>query len=290
MAADSWQQLLAVADRLEPEARQRFLAAVAQLRDTLDVDAIAQAVAAGDPLTAQMFGADHEFATDLEPLLDTMQRAFIEAGRLTATQLAAELGTALRFDVVDPQAAAFATQQVALLVTNVTQETQAAIRTVIGRAFTDGLTRREASALIKPMIGLTERQALSVFNYREGLVENGVGSARLDTLVGQYTARQLRLRAETIGRTELMAASNTAQHALWQQATDKGLLEEDRTNRKWLVTPDDRLCRYCRAMEDQVVGLNEEFVSPLDGRRVLTPPLHPRCRCTVRLVFLKRTA
>jgi hypothetical protein len=292
VAADAWQQLLAVADRLEPEARARFLAAIAQLREAIDVGAIAEAVANRDPITAQVLGVvDHQFAVYLDPLLDTMQRAFIDVGRLSASQLTELLGaTAVRFDVVDPLAASFATQQVALLVKQITQETQAAIQTVIGRAFTDGLTRRDAAALIRPLIGLTERQALAVFNYREGLTENGVAASRAETLVAQYAARQLRRRADTIARTELMAASHAAQHALWQQAADKGLLEADRTRRKWIVTPDDRLCRVCQPLGDQVRALDEPFESPIDGRTVLTPPLHPNCRCTLALVFSRRAA
>src|SRR4051812_29357451 len=45
---DLWQQLLALAEDAEPATRHKFLAAIAQLRDDVDVSAIADALSRGD--------------------------------------------------------------------------------------------------------------------------------------------------------------------------------------------------------------------------------------------------
>jgi hypothetical protein len=279
--ADTWEALLRLADGLEPEARRRFLQAVSALRDRMDVDAIARAVSQRGSLIEALRSIEG-FEQDLEPLLDVAQQAFIEAGQLSARQLGDHLGTAMRFDVVNPAAVLVARQTAADLVVQITTETQLAIRNVITRAFTEGLTRRDASNLIRPLIGLTDRQAMSVMNYRAGLLEHGVAADRVSDLADRYAVKQLKRRAENIARTEIMTASNGGQDALWQQAVERRLLDPG-VERKWTVTPDDRLCRFCRAMNGQTRRLGEDFISPLNGRRVRFPPLHPSCRCALVL-------
>jgi hypothetical protein len=54
--------------------------------------------------------------------------------------------------------------------------------------------------------------------------------------------------------------------------------------RAWIVTPDDKICDFCEALDGQAVALDEPFVSDEYGE-VDTPPLHPQCRCTMGLDF-----
>ena len=56
------------------------------------------------------------------------------------------------------------------------------------------------------------------------------------------------------------------------------------TKRVWVLTPDDRLCEICSAIPDlnpDGVGLEETFDTDLGP--VLSPPVHPNCRCAVSL-------
>lgn len=277
----SWQQLIALADKLEPKARRAFLAAVAEMRDRLDLGLIEQSLRLGQP-TVDLLRQIQAFETDIAPLLDVVQHAFIEAGRLSADQLGAKVSVSMHFNVTNPAAVQAAQEQAGLLVTGVTAETQAAIRNVIVRSFQEGLTTREAATFIRSMVGLTDRQVKAVETYRAGLLETELAADRVETLAQRYAATQLRRRATLIARTEIMTASNDGQHALWQQAVENGVLDQD-AKRKWVVTPDDRLCPRCQAMAGQVRGLTEPFVSPEDGTAVLNPPLHPNCRCVVVL-------
>jgi len=102
----------------------------------------------------------------------------------------------------------------------------------------------------------------------------------------RYQQRLLNWRADTIARTESMMASNQGQQALWGQARDSGLLSAQYTRRKWLNTGDSRLCQLCApvpAMNPEGVELDKPFRTPKG--EVLSPPLHPSCRCTTRLIF-----
>jgi hypothetical protein len=284
--ADSWQALLDIADRLEPAARQAFLDAIAALRDQIDLAALSQAIVEGGALTVELNDVGEQFRAQLEHVLDVAQKAFVEVGQHTAADLTTQLGTPLRFDIVNPLAVSAARQSAASLVVEITQETLQAIRAVIVRGFNEGMTRREASALIRPVIGLTERQSLAVINYRFGLLEQHMPGERVASLADRYAAKLLRERSATIARTEIMTFSNAGQHAAWQQAVDRKLLDPE-VERQWVVTPDDRLCKFCRAMANQKRTLTQDFTDSR-GRRVLHPPLHPRCRCVLKLLIRSR--
>lgn len=73
-------------------------------------------------------------------------------------------------------------------------------------------------------------------------------------------------RATTIARTEIVRA-----HADGQiQALEDLGVEELGVDVEWVVTPDEKLCEQCAALEGQVFTLDE-------ARGML--PLHPNCRC-----------
>jgi hypothetical protein len=274
--------LLLIADRLEAPLRRRFLSAIASLRGRIDLDGIVVDIQAGNIERALMRLDAEALTDDLRDAATVVIDGFQRAGVATADTLNLRFKTTLAFDVTNPYAVVAARQLAAALVTQVSVETQAAIRAAVTRAFEEGLTRREVSALIKPLLGLTSRDAQAVLNFRAALEEAGLRQDLLLKKVTAYADRKLAQRARTIARTELMQASNAGQHALWQQAISRGLLPATAT-RKWTITFDDRLCQRCLAMSGQTVGMNDDFVSPLDGARVHNPPLHPQCRCSVVL-------
>lgn len=77
-------------------------------------------------------------------------------------------------------------------------------------------------------------------------------------------------------------AANLGQQLLWRQAATQGLLLAERVRRSWIVTPDDKLCPLCRPLHEQTVPLDQPFMTARGP--VMTPPLHPRCRCALALV------
>ncbi|MCK5160390.1 MAG: phage portal protein, partial [Candidatus Aureabacteria bacterium] len=80
-------------------------------------------------------------------------------------------------------------------------------------------------------------------------------------------------RAENIARTEVMRAMNWSRRHMYEKS---GLVKA----KQWLVTWDDRLCPICRPMANKTAGLQDYFVTE-EGLRVLEPPVHPQCRCTI---------
>jgi SPP1 gp7 family putative phage head morphogenesis protein len=94
-------------------------------------------------------------------------------------------------------------------------------------------------------------------------------------------------QAEMIARTEVSRATNFATVDAYKQS---GVVE----GKEWIVTPDDRMCEFCQAMEGKKIGLSETYfkdgdtVNGTDGGSfkidysdVVAPPLHVNCRCAL---------
>jgi SPP1 gp7 family putative phage head morphogenesis protein len=137
------------------------------------------------------------------------------------------------------------------------------------RSIVDGVPVRDAARLIRPLIGLTQKQADAVFTR---WLQKG------DAAAGRYAAQLLRHRAQTIARTETIRASVDGQLAIWKAAQAQGLLP-NHARKRWIVTPDDRLCPRCAPLQGVEVQLHQTFPGGVSG-----PPLHPNCRCAVSVV------
>ena len=238
-------------------------------------------------------GLNGQLETRLRAALTTsLHAAFTQAGVSTAAIMAPTLGVTARFDLTNPRATRWAAQRSATAVREVTRETKAVIRQVIARGFREGVTVAESGRALRPYllddpetsVGLTRRQYGAVERLRERLAT--AGAEDIDEQAAKYAGKLLRTRAETIARTETIAASSAGQSELWQQFADKGLIDAEQTVRVWIITPDDRLCDICEAiptLNPDGVGLDEPFLTP-EGP-VDDPPAHPRCRCATGLEF-----
>jgi SPP1 gp7 family putative phage head morphogenesis protein len=273
----AWVRLRALADRLEPVMRLQVIRALEALQRAVPLDRLERAI-----LTRDAF-AIHDLAgtlpARLRPSVRLLDRAHAQAGVVGKLALQAA-GVGVRFDIANPFAVAAARENGARFVTEVTAETRLALRTVVSRAFTEGIPPREAARLVRPLIGLTSRQAQAVLARRTDLVAAGLSRVAAARDAAAYAAKLLRYRATLIARTEIMRASNDGELSAWREAQRMGLL--GRAEKVWIVTPDDRLCPRCRPLDGARAPLGSPFITlrgRLDG-----PPLHPSCRCTIGLV------
>jgi len=200
-----------------------------------------------------------------------------------------------RFDGKNEKAQKVVKAVGAKLVTFVTNETMAAIRTVVVKAIREGIPPYDAAKSIvgvvsKPgattnempgMIGLNNPQILAAFNYKAGLIDIGHNPDTVDRLMAKYVSRKLRERSEMIARTETMYALNTGAQAGYIQAVKAGELPPN-AMLEWITTPDERTCPKCLPMNGKTkpIGANTTFSNGSVG-----PPLHPRCRCSTGIVL-----
>ena len=180
----------------------------------------------------------------------------------------------ITFDRFNPRAYEFARRQSSQLITEVGKATKDAVRTMIGRAFDEGLPPEALKRLIRERVGLRSDQLEALERYEE----EGATPAQVDA----YRRELLNDRAILIGRTETMRSANAGQKEMWGQAQAAGELPVN-VKRIWIGTDDGFERPEHVELNDQVVGLNEPFVIPSTGREV-EPGEDPNCRCGQGLV------
>jgi len=101
------------------------------------------------------------------------------------------------------------------------------------------------------------------------LKEAGVDADKQARLLEKERQRLLQERRKTIAQTEGRYATSEARRAAADERKDEF--------KRWITSPDERLCEVCDGNEnDGVIPINEAFSS---GH--MHTPAHPNCRCTV---------
>lgn len=201
---------------------------------------------------------------------------------------------AFRFDRTNPESIRWAEQHAAKLVSEISEESRKAVRSVVTRAFAEQIPPRQAALMIKNSVGMTEAQANAVVNLHQTIINNpgklvyagktkirvpaaGMDTARLDKALQAYADRLTKQRAIMIARTETIAAANEGQTMLWKQAQEKGLLPAT-IRHTWMAAPSERTCPVCMGLDGETVVVGEMF-----STGVTNPPAHPMCRCSTGL-------
>lgn len=114
-----------------------------------------------------------------------------------------------------------------------------------------------------------------------------VDAATVTRLTSRYADRLLKLRGDTIGRTESMASLNQAQHQAYLQAVEKGTIGARSVRRTWSATRDNRTRDSHRKLNGETVGLNERFSNglmfPGDPAGDIGETANCRCHLLVRV-------
>lgn len=118
--------------------------------------------------------------------------------------------------------------------------------------------------------------------------ETPLSADQIEGIVTRYSDRLLKLRGDTIARTETLASLNASQHEALRQLVESGKVAESAIRRVWKATRDGRTRDTHAVLEGESVGLNEPFVT-FTGRRLMYPG-DPQggpsevinCRCVVR--------
>lgn len=301
-----WVAIHRVADRRMDRMAKTIEKAVKAAQDILDIKELGTALETRIPgnVDAVLGPALVVLETTLyKPLEKVLFGILAEAGEAVAKDTrkygkfrTAETFKDLRFDLVNPEATAWASGKSSQLVTNITSDTRQSIQAIIASMFDEGVSGPGAARLIRQHIGLTPQYSNAVLSLRKHLGDprnagkkiyagrtpiripkTGADVAFIERRAGRYAQRLLNVRTRTIARTEGIAAANQGQIQLWKQATKEGLLFGNEL-KEWIVTPDDRLCPICEPLDRELAPLKESFSIGLDS-----PPAHPNCRCTTGL-------
>lgn len=175
------------------------------------------------------------------------------------------------------------------LTVNLSDMQHQAIKLIIRRYTVDmPLSPQELARVLRPVIGLTPKQAAAVARYRENLLAEGMDPKKVAHQVGNYASFLHRQRALRIARTELSFAYNYGQFEAIRQAQEQGYFGGE-VVKVWMTADDERTCDFCGPLDGQVIGLEETFPGLTDKLpNIFVPPAHPNCRCTVGYQVLER--
>lgn len=283
-----WRAIHGIADEYRGDMVDYFLRAVARTQGKIVLRDVENAMSAGEFNVAVNAIPWDTFEREMGKTGLVYRDIFQKAGQKSISFFPKDIQTSVSFDTLNPKSIEFIKAHTAKLVVEVTDQTKLAVREIMNRAFVDGIHPYESAKYIRQIVGLTSKQSLAVDNLRRRLVKQGVSQKSIDKQVDKYSHRLLVYRSKNISRTETIRAANEGQQALWQYTADQGLINRNTVKRKWIVTPDDRLCEWCNSLDGALVGLDEDFISgSFSGKSQtsLTPPLHCSCRCALGLVF-----
>lgn len=279
-------------DRQLTKFRNMLKREIGKVRNGIDIDQLVRVYRDNPGAVVDAIPWD-QMTAGLRRRLEPQLLAFLGiGGRSAAKNLP---GIRAAFDITNPISVAWAKTQSSDLVRQITDKSKKGIRNIINRGFDLGITPASSAREIrevlladaKAVVGLTDRQAVSVQNRHMRLLAEGRSGPDAQRLAERYARKLLNARTRNIARTETINAASEGQLQLWQQMRSDGLISADRVKR-WIVTPDDRLDELiCAPMDRQTRELNEVFTTGL-GDAVMRPTAHPQCRCA--MILVKRPA
>ena len=211
------------------------------------------------------------FARALNAALPALEQVSAAAHQVSLAQTGEPM---IAFDQVSEPVIDAIRRDAAELVADVDDETRAAIRQALERAYVAGPGARPAAREIQDIVGLTSRQEAAIDALR-GTVPDEEIAARVNEMRAD--------RARTIARTETNAAMNRGNRAAWRDLAHRGVLDASAWRREWLtVLPAPGVCPICEPLDKATAPLHGVYGDGTDG-----PPAHPNCRCTEVLVPLR---
>jgi hypothetical protein len=321
-----------IAERGRPAVRRALANAVRLFRATLPVKAMAAKIAARDLIGAADLVNVATLRHDLKGAFAALAAVHKGAGDHAAEQINAALGKARQrarvrkdtstFSGVPQPPSRFAFDLYAgevmqaladyqdTFITAMTDDVRKTVFDAIAAGVREGADPEDVAAGIRDAIGLNDRQALAVENYRAALEGNEARSlgyqlrdddadeavqaaldsgvpldpARIDELVNGYVERSLDYRADMIAQTESNRAANMGLQASYRQAVAAGVFPEAAVKQYWMLALDEKTCLTCILIAvgaNLGIGIGDGFLS--EGEEVDAPPVHPNCRCTLEM-------
>ena len=300
--------LVVLLDQAEPEIRRAFLEAIGRARGLRTLERIAELIASGR-IDQAMDAIDRS----VPAFVSALEGVFRAAGVEVARGAAAHLGTLLDFDSVNDRAVTSLQRTRARLIRELGDEQRRATLAMLQEFQDLGEDPRVQARILRDSIGLTERQARAVGNYRRLLLQRDAEAlqrklrdrrfdssvrahvrgdrtltrAQIDRMVTRYRERYVDFRARTIARTETVRAVHEGQEEMLEQLVSSGAVDASQIRREWRTARDERVRPSHVAMHRQRRRVGETFISG-DGNRLRYPgdPSAPpedtvQCRCVL---------
>ena len=205
-----------------------------------------------------------------------IKKVFYEAGDAQLDVLSEEFGVGYRFDLRSAEAEAWISEYSGQQIKYISATNRAAIQQIKLIAFQEGMTIPEQRRLIKQHIGLLPQHVVAVKRYETGLMDAGMDDGSVNRLTEKYRKKLLDYRANMIGVTEGMTASNEGIRKANEDAMKRGILPTDEYEQVWVASGLPNTCDQCIAANGSTAPIGGTFPNGSRG-----PPIHPHDHCTV---------
>lgn len=296
----------------ESTFKTEFLFLVSQMQDNIDLDIVQMAMKTGD--VTNLIITTEKLALGLT---GAWAEVYQGGGDLSTSFVADATSIRARFDIQNANAVQAVRENAFDLVREVTDDQRLLFKDIIDRGMQEGLNPRTVAIELRDNVGLTQFQEQIVQNYRvllekssaqamdrqlhdarfDPTIQRAIDTGKpipadaIDRMVDRYRENWVNYRAENIARTEGLRAASMGLQDGFEQAVERGDIEEDSVIRQWNTQEDGRERLSHGEMNGQRRGLNEPFESGL-GNELMEPrdPEAPpedtvqcRCRLSYRL-------
>lgn len=166
------------------------------------------------------------------------------------------------------------------------QESQRGMERLVERGVNPDLAVLRNPHRLVSMFGINSAQAERLARSAEQMVKDGVKESVIESRVGRMAEDAITSRMETIAQTLGREAVGAGQQAVFEQAQEDEVLDEERYVREWVTRGDEAVCDRCYAFDGKRAGFDEDFESD-EGEFAYRPEIHPRGRCSVRIIDLR---
>jgi SPP1 gp7 family putative phage head morphogenesis protein len=272
----------------EPKVQKWLYSTWTAQREAIKYQEIRNAVRDGEVALSWIQRWQDDYVRFVNDVLEPeWEKAMLSGGGAIAEDISKYAGRPFRYTELGRQMTDWINTRGAELAVGFSQAQTDAVRFLIRRYTVDEpLGPLQLARILRPVIGLTPKQAQAVARFRSSLVAEGLPARTIEHQVGNYAGFLHRYRAERIARTELSYAYNYGQFEAVGKARDEGMFRGP-VVKEWITAEDERTCDFCGPMDGAIIDYDETF--PTMGRQTqYTPPAHPRCRCTVGYRVLER--
>lgn len=276
-------QIVSSTEFLALQLRYGYQRAVALVRARIDMAALENSLRGSNPLPTALRASQVDLlAETFRQQATAAQEGAYRRGVQDGARQLRKVNVEIRFDHMDPHAATYARRASSRLITHINESQREAVRNLVETSVATGRTVQDIARDIRNVVGLRPDQVDSLGKFRERISQReGLSVDQIEGKVRRYADALLRQRGELIARTEVLSAANNGQVETWMEARRAGLIDQT-FGKEWVVTPDELLCPICESLDNQVVGLTEQFESD-EADAVAHPPAHPQCRCSLIL-------
>ena len=276
-----WESQHDIADERIALLRVDFADAIDEMQEEINEASLKTAIATGR--TAQV-AKEVKWKKELFDGMDENIKGAVDESATSSKRFMPTIARDVVYDSKAKTVSSWVNEYSKQRLSQMDRQTRKVVKDVLKEKRTKNLSPAKTAKLLRERIGLNSVQAQAMKNLENKMIEEDKTEKQIAKAKEQYKKRAVKYRSKMIANTEAIDAVNFGQLELWNQAVDQKLIDPNTTYKQWYVTPDDKLCPYCRGMNGQKKKLNELFIDPSGTfDPVYSPTLHPNCRCSMIL-------